>query len=282
MKDFYYILGTDANCGIDEIKDAYRKLSKKFHPDLNQGDKYFEDRFREIKEAYETLSDPGKRLRYDAALKSPQPPPSTGNNKKSGDYGQQTSNQQYQSRPAAFTKPRTKGPGVGMTLTLVLIGLVLGVYLVESFSSSKTNKTRRAPAHEVVPVKTVKHRKRKHNPINIPTHDSAVHKMDTTGSKVTRPVANTKKQPSTSIKKQPIPINNDSADHNGSYLYATYVQPNATGVVNMRERDSYNSAVIATVPANSKVYVIGRGSFYYKVLFNSNVGYVPKWSLQSK
>ncbi len=70
MNDFYYILGLDANCTSNEIKEAYRKLSKKFHPDLNQGDKYFESRFREVKDAYETLIDPVKRNRYDAVLRN--------------------------------------------------------------------------------------------------------------------------------------------------------------------------------------------------------------------
>lgn len=65
MKDFYYILGISKNSTIDEIKSAYRKLSKKFHPDLNNGDKFFEDRFKEIQEAYETLSNINKRKLYD-------------------------------------------------------------------------------------------------------------------------------------------------------------------------------------------------------------------------
>ena len=68
MKDFYYILGTDENSTMLEIKEAYRKLSKKFHPDLNFNDKYFENHFREIKEAYETLVDPVKRTSYNAKL----------------------------------------------------------------------------------------------------------------------------------------------------------------------------------------------------------------------
>ena len=50
MKDFYYILGTEENATSLEIKEAYRKLSKKFHPDVNFNDKYFEKHFREIKE----------------------------------------------------------------------------------------------------------------------------------------------------------------------------------------------------------------------------------------
>tara|TARA_R110001592_G_scaffold121046_3_gene326062 strand:+ start:1805 stop:2161 length:357 start_codon:yes stop_codon:yes gene_type:complete len=55
-KDYYYILGLKKGATLEEIKQAYRKLSKKFHPDLNPNDKYFEDRFKDIQEAYEYLS----------------------------------------------------------------------------------------------------------------------------------------------------------------------------------------------------------------------------------
>jgi len=55
MKNYYYILGVGEDASQEEIKRAYRKLSLKFHPDHNQGDKYFENRFKEINEAYEHL-----------------------------------------------------------------------------------------------------------------------------------------------------------------------------------------------------------------------------------
>ena len=55
-KDYYYILGLEKGSSLDDIKKAYRKLSKKFHPDKNDGDKFFEARFKEIQEAYEYLT----------------------------------------------------------------------------------------------------------------------------------------------------------------------------------------------------------------------------------
>lgn len=55
MKDYYRILGINNGASKDEIRTAYRKLSKKFHPDVNQGDKFFEQRFKEIEEAYNVL-----------------------------------------------------------------------------------------------------------------------------------------------------------------------------------------------------------------------------------
>ncbi len=65
MKDYYKILGVDKKASLNEIKKAYRKLARKYHPDLNPGDKEAEAKFREIQEAYEVLSDPKKRAEYD-------------------------------------------------------------------------------------------------------------------------------------------------------------------------------------------------------------------------
>ena len=69
IKDYYYILGIARNASQEEIKKAYRKLSTKFHPDKNDGDKFFEERFKDINEAYETLVDNTKRKIYDARLR---------------------------------------------------------------------------------------------------------------------------------------------------------------------------------------------------------------------
>ena len=65
MKDYYYILGLKETATTVEVKKAYRKLSQKFHPDKNDGDDFFTERFKEIKEAYETLVDSSKRKTYD-------------------------------------------------------------------------------------------------------------------------------------------------------------------------------------------------------------------------
>lgn len=86
--DFYKILNVKKDASQEEIKKAYRKLAMKHHPDRNQNDKKSEEKFKEIQTAYDTLSDPEKRLAYDL-----------GN---SGNQYNRQNNQQYEQRAEDF------------------------------------------------------------------------------------------------------------------------------------------------------------------------------------
>lgn len=66
-KDYYAVLGVPKTASADEIKKAYRKLARKYHPDANPGNKETEEKFKEVSEAYDVLSDVKRRKEYDEA-----------------------------------------------------------------------------------------------------------------------------------------------------------------------------------------------------------------------
>ena len=64
-RDYFKVLEVNRNANPNEIKSAFRRLARKFHPDVNPGDKQAEGKFKEINEAYEVLSDPQKKRKYE-------------------------------------------------------------------------------------------------------------------------------------------------------------------------------------------------------------------------
>src|SRR5262245_13660997 len=72
--DFYIVLGVARGASLNDIKRAYKRLARRFHPDINPGDRMAAAQFRQIAEAYETLSDPDRRRRYDSTGGAAPPP----------------------------------------------------------------------------------------------------------------------------------------------------------------------------------------------------------------
>src|ERR1700722_6256767 len=82
-QDYYDLLGVPRKAAQKEIRQAYRKLARKYHPDLNPGDKSSEEKFKQVQEAYDILSDAKKRQMYDqfgfeGERRAAEPPPQDG------------------------------------------------------------------------------------------------------------------------------------------------------------------------------------------------------------
>lgn len=111
IKNYYQVLGLEINSTTDEIKKAYRKHAIKFHPDKHDGDKFFEEKFKEIYIAYEILSDDLKRASYDKTLKQEFFDSSrTDYSKNSSQYHQESPNQDQKKHSSNNTESTYNPP----------------------------------------------------------------------------------------------------------------------------------------------------------------------------
>jgi|SRR3954462_116029 len=138
FKNYYILLGIKNTASLEEIKLAFRNLAKKYHPDKNQDDKHTDTIFKEIQEAYETLSNSEKRKKYDLKfsyssnyqqIKNKRYTPYTGN---AYQYAQQQAQQEqrYQQNEQSFHEPRPKEKRSGTDPYLFVISVVVAILLL--------------------------------------------------------------------------------------------------------------------------------------------------------
>lgn len=244
MKDFYYILGAERNCTTAELNAAYRKLAQKFQPANHAHDYFLDSHFQEITEAYQILSDPTLRRKYDNAFKK-----------------------NYQRRLYYF---KIKHLNIIATLSLITFTLLFGAYVIKAISGDKAKKTiiTAPPAA----LHKVKHYQKKRSK-TVPTiaQKAVVKKADT----ALKPVV---------VKAVPVKLAQPPViipDHNppANTGFTAYLRANVTGVIYLHEQASYNSPVITSVPNHAKVTVLEKGTSFYKVSFNGTTGFVPRWTV---
>lgn len=312
MKDLYAVLGIDANASPTDIREAYRKLSKKFHPDLNENDVYFENRFKELRAAYELLNDPVGRAAYDNQLKQFGAYPSV--------------------VPIAPEKPNkgSVNTKINWTFTVVLLAVtsLFGYYVVRSMAPSIITKPAANPDVAVITTPAVTHHK-KHRKKALAagtgfTQKTAKSFTDTISARTVKPSIARTLAPAVAAKPKPSPIaavpapkpvvkpdipqvnpmpgqattvqSARPAQQNQSPVASpkptpvmaasnptaadAYIKANATGIVYMRQMNTYNSDVVSSIPGDTKVTVLEKGSNFCKISYNNKTGYVPNWTVQ--
>jgi DnaJ-class molecular chaperone len=142
LKNYYEILEIPESSKIEDIKKAYRNLSKKYHPDLNDGSKQFEDKFKEIAEAYSILGNQQKKMEYDSKLSRNKGKTRTtfeewvndfGGSGFTRDSGFNRSNRRRRPRQDHYTKPDTAYLDISDTITIDLVEAIEGKKVTLSY-----------------------------------------------------------------------------------------------------------------------------------------------------
>jgi len=147
--NYYIVLGVNNTASAEEIKAAYRKLAKKYHPDRNPNNKAAEDYFKEVQQAYSTLSNPVKRKKYDLKFRHFSEPKSTptshttyrGN---AYQYAQQQANYRKQQYRGTEKKSETKKKDKSESIQIIAsvgVALILMNFIISNSSDSSLDKT---------------------------------------------------------------------------------------------------------------------------------------------
>ncbi|MES2375663.1 MAG: hypothetical protein V4553_03745 [Bacteroidota bacterium] len=162
---------------------------------------------------------------------------------------------------------------------IVIAGVLLvAAYTYKLFTGTKQTIVAEPTVAIVQPVK--KHRKKHKLKSHLAIAKKQVLKKDTVV--ITKIVTIPKPEPQKPVVPVTPPPVKQPTESSDGFLYTTYVHPNVTGIVKMRQEDKFSSNIIADIPANAKVQVLQKGQMYYRVAYNNSVGFVPKWSLQDK
>jgi hypothetical protein len=177
---------------------------------------------------------------------------------------------------------RLKRYSTSFKVILILIALIAAGYIFKL--STGTKQIILANTDSIAAIHPQKKHKRKHKLKSVaPITATPKPVVDTPKVAVIKavPVKSEQVMPAV-IPIKPAPVKHLPDSNKSTFLYTTYVQPNVTGIVKLREQDNFYSNTIADIPANSKVQVLQKGTTYYRVAYNNNIGFVPKWALQTK
>lgn len=262
MKNFYAMLVTDANCNQAEIQSAYEKLMADYLL-VNNNNRRHKQQFNKINQAYQILSNPESRYKYDQQFKKIH-------------------------QPKQFY---TKAIDLTFSIILVFFTIVFADYVITSINHSKAAKLHKAAIKLVAAAPKIHHKK---HSFRIKTADYTIQD----NPKVAKPDTATVPISTSQVAEQKVVTTDYSSpdktvtkiaekqdaqpEVQAEFLYATRLKANETGIVNLRQYANYGSGVIKVIPSGAQVFVLERGDNYYKVKFEDNVGFVPKWTLETK
>jgi curved DNA-binding protein CbpA len=179
MKNYYDILGVSQFASVEEIKTAYRKLSMKFHPDKNEGDIFFQERFLAIKEAYDVLSDSESREKYDEKVFK-QNNTDNINSNHSHNYSNpknQEDNNEFQSESNNYSEV---GQESNLTNHYIAGGLIIVAILIAVFSHEISDLRYSSAVKNYVTSDTVKEQIVTDTPVSQLDVDTVVMSTDST------------------------------------------------------------------------------------------------------